>query len=124
MSIDPNELRRLHEAATPVEWLDDGEGCITADRIPIVEYPLETRDGALIVYLRNHVPDILAALEDRERLNKLEALLREGFDLVSDNNSPGNPYFFLQLEGAFGHDEVYRGDNDLRAAIAAARAAK
>jgi hypothetical protein len=73
MSIDPNELRRLHEAATPGEWLDDGEGCITADRIPIVEYPLETRDGVLIAYLRNHVPDILAALTDRKRL--VEALV-------------------------------------------------
>jgi hypothetical protein len=130
MSIDPNELRRLHEAATPGEWAAFGRELCGPPKpggrkgLCIFSTRAEDADSELCLYLRNHIPDILTALADRERLNKLEALLREGFDLVSDNNSPGNPYFFLQLEGAFGHDEVYRGDNDLRAVVDAARSAK
>lgn len=135
MSIDPNELRRLHEAATPGEWKSDHECIFSTSHFGnvIADIPgsicTESREKwndnrALIVYLHSYVPDILAALADRERLNKLESLLREGFDLVSDVETPGQPYFFIQLEGLSGCDEVYRGDGSLRAAIDAARSAK
>ena len=61
MSIGPNELRRLHEAATPGPWHVDKLGYILSEFNTHVIYGEENTD--LLLYLRNHVPDILAALE-------------------------------------------------------------
>jgi hypothetical protein len=88
VSIDPNELRRLHEAATPGPWtvaLDECEehNCPAGDlSIPEIErsfhncewaevkdFPRDEANVDLIVYLRNAVPNILALIEDRDRLD-------------------------------------------------------
>ena len=85
--IDANELKRLHESATPGPWTVSIEECeeygCERGELSIVEIErmfhscewAEANDWGrdvanvdLITYLRNHVPDILEALEDRERL--------------------------------------------------------
>jgi hypothetical protein len=72
--IDINELKRLHEAATPGPWQSDEDDInstsvyanIVADCPSFdCEASREKWDDnrALITYLRNHVSDILAVLE-------------------------------------------------------------
>jgi hypothetical protein len=77
VSINIDELRRLHEAATPGEWAAFGRELCGPPKpggrkgLCIFSTRAEDADSELCLYLRNHVPDILAALTDRERLDKL-----------------------------------------------------
>lgn len=82
--IDANELKRLHEAATPgpceakglhPDWPMPADACqygvvsLSAGHETIRCWTAE--DAQLHAYLRNHVTEILAALEDRKRLEWL-----------------------------------------------------
>lgn len=97
MPFDLTELKRLHEAATRGPWRVDnlGDSIETAEEVmsvnkdgtaskwhsgvlPIVrDYTGRKKriseDLALIVKLRNHVPEILAAMECRQLLREARA---------------------------------------------------
>jgi hypothetical protein len=75
--MDLAELRRLHESATPGPWSSDDQKRLRA-------MLLRDADAALIVAMRNALPELL------ERVERLEAALRvarEEWDAYSD------PYF-------------------------------
>jgi hypothetical protein len=117
--INSNELKRLHEAA---KWQGQ-KPCAIEDNDEYMNVMVSRHQEKELLLC--HVPEILAALEDRERLDKLEQLMLAEFDVCLDaNTNPGMSYFFIQHEGMGGCDEVYRGDGNLRAAIDAARGKK
>ena len=73
MSIDATELRRLHARASA------NSTC--------VDYSIEDAWSEMVEYLGNHVPDILAALEDRDRLDSGRIRLQGQLYLEQDLRS-------------------------------------
>lgn len=78
------ELKRLADAATPAEWqerwADDPQRIGTNKR----DYPHRDvatcqlpADAKLITALRNHVPEILELLKQRDRRARIDAALED-----------------------------------------------
>lgn len=91
MPIDPDHLQKLHDAATPGEWetYEDQGGVVSIwtndeDARPglngCVAFDTEDGDAALIVYLRNHVAEIVEALEFRRNCEESAHELGDYFD--------------------------------------------
>lgn len=136
--IDASKLRRLHDAATAGDWMidpryRDAAIIAEADRRkpqgycsdpkryaeefahPIASLRGENAtDWNLIVYLRNNVPSILAALEDRGRL---EWIIAE-FNRPDVDTEHTGKLLGRIIAGGIVDDEIYP---DSRSAIDAAR---
>jgi hypothetical protein len=123
VSINIDELRRLHEAATPGEWAAFGRELCGPPKpggrkgLCIFSTRAEDADSELCLYLRNHVPEILAALADRERLTWIIAESNEGNGWLTDDVWDDAGEYCVELDDKTGQSSV-------RAAIDAARSAK
>lgn len=72
--IGREELERLHEAATPGPWIADEYEIVHPDG-PQAWSKNEIANVAVMVYLRNVVPDILELLTERDTLAAENAAL-------------------------------------------------
>lgn len=93
MPIDLDHLRKLDDDATPGAWESFRVHCDTLsiwteqDSLRLnncVAMDLtQEGDAALIVYLRNHVPEIIEAMEELERVRAQNTRFREALMHIS-----------------------------------------